>query len=85
MNGQNEQSHVVDDDGVTRRRLLRLGLLAAGAGAVAIPAGTLGGYNRAAAEGVGRAANSSVVVIMFLIFIEEIIIVQFMNWINPGG
>ena len=36
-------------------------------------------------EGVGRAANASVVIIMFLLFIEEIIIVQFMNWINPGG
>jgi phospholipid/cholesterol/gamma-HCH transport system permease protein len=36
-------------------------------------------------EGVGRAANVSVVIIMFLLFIEEIIIVQFMNWINPGG
>jgi len=36
-------------------------------------------------EGVGRSANVSVVIIMFLLFIEEIIIVQFMNWINPGG
>lgn len=45
-----------DDAGLTRRRLLRLGLLAAGAGAVAIPAGTLGGYNAAAAQGVGHAA-----------------------------
>ena len=36
-------------------------------------------------EGVGRSANASVVIIMFLLFIEEIIIVQFMNWINPGG
>jgi phospholipid/cholesterol/gamma-HCH transport system permease protein len=35
-------------------------------------------------EGVGRAANASVVIIMFLLFIEEIIIVQFMNWIQPG-
>jgi phospholipid/cholesterol/gamma-HCH transport system permease protein len=30
-------------------------------------------------EGVGRAANSSVVIIMFLIFIEEMIIVKFFN------
>lgn len=33
-------------------------------------------------EGVGRAANSSVVVSMFLIFIEEILIVQVFNWIR---
>jgi phospholipid/cholesterol/gamma-HCH transport system permease protein len=33
-------------------------------------------------EGVGRAANSSVVISMFLIFIEEIIIVQIANWIR---
>ena len=33
-------------------------------------------------EGVGRAANSSVVISMFLIFIEEIIIVQIVNWIR---
>lgn len=31
-------------------------------------------------EGVGRAANASVVISMFLIFIEEIIIVQIFNW-----
>jgi phospholipid/cholesterol/gamma-HCH transport system permease protein len=30
-------------------------------------------------EGVGRAANSSVVVAMFLIFVEEILIVQITN------
>jgi phospholipid/cholesterol/gamma-HCH transport system permease protein len=36
-------------------------------------------------EGVGRAANASVVIIMFLIFIEEILIVQFLNWIHPGA
>jgi len=35
-------------------------------------------------EGVGRAANASVVIIMFLLFIEEIFIVQLMNWIQPG-
>ncbi len=33
-------------------------------------------------EGVGLAANSSVVVSMFFIFIEEIIIVQVPNWIR---
>jgi phospholipid/cholesterol/gamma-HCH transport system permease protein len=31
-------------------------------------------------QGVGRAANSSVVMSMFLIFIEEIVIVQITNW-----
>jgi phospholipid/cholesterol/gamma-HCH transport system permease protein len=31
-------------------------------------------------QGVGRAANTSVVTAMFLIFIEEIIIVQITNW-----
>ena len=35
-------------------------------------------------EGVGRAANTSVVIIMFLLFIEEILIVQFVNWLQPG-
>jgi phospholipid/cholesterol/gamma-HCH transport system permease protein len=30
-------------------------------------------------EGVGRAANSSVVISMFLIFVEEILIVQITN------
>ena len=30
-------------------------------------------------EGVGRAANSSVVIIMFLVFIEEMIVVKFFN------
>ena len=33
-------------------------------------------------EGVGRAANASVVISMFMIFIEEIIIVQIFNWIR---
>lgn len=33
-------------------------------------------------EGVGQAANSSVVTSMFLIFIEEILIVQVANWIR---
>jgi phospholipid/cholesterol/gamma-HCH transport system permease protein len=39
------------------------------------------GYNTTqGTQGVGRAANSSVVLAMFLIFIEEIIIVQITNW-----
>lgn len=33
-------------------------------------------------EGVGKAANASVVVSMFLIFVEEILIVQIANWIK---
>lgn len=33
-------------------------------------------------QGVGRAANVSVVVSMFLIFIEEIVIVQIINWMR---
>lgn len=41
------------------------------------------GYNAThGTEGVGKAANASVVVSMFLIFIEEIIIVQIINWIR---
>ncbi|PWJ56783.1 phospholipid/cholesterol/gamma-HCH transport system permease protein [Dyadobacter jejuensis] len=39
------------------------------------------GYNaKKGTEGVGRAANSSVVISMFLIFIEEVIIVQISNY-----
>jgi phospholipid/cholesterol/gamma-HCH transport system permease protein len=34
-------------------------------------------------QGVGKAANSSVVISMFLIFIEEMIIVQVVNAIRP--
>ncbi len=33
-------------------------------------------------EGVGRAANSAVVISMFLVFIEEIVIVQVINWMR---
>ncbi|MBY0425296.1 MAG: ABC transporter permease, partial [Cytophagales bacterium] len=33
-------------------------------------------------RGVGRAANEAVVLTMFLVFIEEIVIVQIGNWIN---
>src|SRR5579875_633972 len=41
------------------------------------------GYNATqGTEGVGRAANTSVVVSMFLIFIEEVIIVQITNYIR---
>ncbi|WP_373513181.1 MlaE family ABC transporter permease [Persicitalea sp.] len=39
------------------------------------------GYNaRNGTQGVGRAANSAVVLSMFLIFIEEVAIVQVTNW-----
>lgn len=41
------------------------------------------GYNASqGTEGVGKAANSAVVLSMFLIFIEEIVIVQITNWIR---
>ena len=33
-------------------------------------------------RGVGKAANQAVVLAMFLIFIEEVIIVQIANWIR---
>jgi phospholipid/cholesterol/gamma-HCH transport system permease protein len=33
-------------------------------------------------RGVGKAANQAVIVSMFLIFIEEIFIVQISNWIR---
>ena len=33
-------------------------------------------------QGVGRAANQAVVLSMFLVFVEEIIIVQVANWIR---
>ena len=39
------------------------------------------GYNASkGTEGVGKAANSAVVISMFLIFIEEVIIVQVSNY-----
>jgi phospholipid/cholesterol/gamma-HCH transport system permease protein len=39
------------------------------------------GYNTTqGTQGVGRAANTSVVTAMFLIFIEEVVIVQITNW-----
>jgi phospholipid/cholesterol/gamma-HCH transport system permease protein len=31
-------------------------------------------------QGVGKAANSAVVISMFLIFVEEIVVVQVINW-----
>ena len=41
------------------------------------------GYNASqGTEGVGKAANTSVVLSMFLIFIEEVMIVQITNWIR---
>ncbi|MDB5272509.1 MAG: transporter, permease [Chitinophagaceae bacterium] len=45
--------------------------------------GTYKGYNATqGTRGVGRAANQAVVLSMFLIFIEEIVIVQVSNWIK---
>jgi phospholipid/cholesterol/gamma-HCH transport system permease protein len=45
--------------------------------------GCFKGYNATQGTlGVGRAANHAVVLSMFLIFIEEIIIVQMFNWIR---
>ncbi len=41
-----------------------------------------GYYAKNGTQGVGSAANASVVISMFLIFIEEIIIVQIFNWIK---
>jgi phospholipid/cholesterol/gamma-HCH transport system permease protein len=42
------------------------------------------GYNTTqGTQGVGKAANSAVVVSMFLVFIEEMIIVQIVNSIRP--
>jgi len=41
------------------------------------------GYNATqGTRGVGRAANEAVVLAMFLVFIEEVIIVQIANWIR---
>ncbi|MCW3084137.1 MAG: transporter, permease [Bacteroidetes bacterium] len=41
------------------------------------------GYNASnGTQGVGRAANQAVVLSMFLVFIEEIVIVQISNWIR---
>lgn len=43
-----------------------------------------GYYAKQGTEGVGRAANTAVVLSMFLIFVEEIIIVQIFNGLRPG-
>ena len=41
------------------------------------------GYNASnGTQGVGRAANQAVVLAMFLVFIEEVVIVQVSNWIR---
>lgn len=49
-------------------------------------AGCYNGYNASQGTvGVGRAANTAVVVSMFLIFIEEMIIVQLTNYFKHGG
>ncbi len=41
------------------------------------------GYNATrGTEGVGKAANMAVVVSMFLIFVEEIVVVQFSTWLE---
>jgi len=46
-------------------------------------AGCYQGYNaRNGTKGVGRAANAAVVLSMFLIFVEEMVIVQFVNTIR---
>ena len=45
--------------------------------------GSYKGYNATSGtRGVGKAANQAVVLAMFLIFIEEIVIVQVSNWIR---
>jgi phospholipid/cholesterol/gamma-HCH transport system permease protein len=47
-------------------------------------AGCYKGFNATkGTEGVGRAANSAVVISMFLVFIEEMIIVQIVNYLRP--
>jgi phospholipid/cholesterol/gamma-HCH transport system permease protein len=41
------------------------------------------GYNATqGTRGVGKAANQAVVLAMFLVFLEEVIIVQVSNWIR---
>lgn len=45
--------------------------------------GSYKGYNASnGTQGVGKAANQAVVLAMFLVFIEEIVIVQMSNWIR---
>ncbi|MBC8035005.1 MAG: ABC transporter permease, partial [Chitinophagaceae bacterium] len=45
--------------------------------------GCYNGYNASqGTQGVGKAANSSVVAAMFIVFIEEITIVQITGWLR---
>ena len=45
--------------------------------------GSFKGYHATqGTQGVGIAANTSVVISMFLIFVEEVIIVQISNWLR---
>jgi phospholipid/cholesterol/gamma-HCH transport system permease protein len=45
--------------------------------------GSYKGYHTTSGtQGVGKAANSSVVASMLLIFIEEVVIVQISNWLR---
>ncbi len=45
--------------------------------------GSYKGYNASqGTRGVGRAANEAVVLSMFLVFVEEIVVVQIANWIR---
>lgn len=48
-------------------------------------AGCYQGYNAAAGtQGVGKAANKAVVISMFLVFVEEMLIVQVVNALRPA-
>ncbi|MBG9376630.1 ABC transporter permease [Panacibacter sp. DH6] len=44
-----------------------------------------GYYTTQGTQGVGKSANSAVVISMFLIFMEEMIIVQIVNFFRTGG
>ena len=43
----------------------------------------VGYYSSKGTEGVGKAANSAVVASMFIVFIEELLIVQLLGIITP--
>lgn len=43
----------------------------------------IGYYSSNGTEGVGKAANSAVVASMFVVFIEELLIVQFLGFVTP--
>ncbi|GAA4516851.1 ABC transporter permease [Sphingobacterium thermophilum] len=43
----------------------------------------IGYYSSKGTEGVGKAANSAVVASMFVVFIEELLIVQFLGFVTP--